>query len=131
MSKTQYLSSNVWKKYAKIRSEAPNSKLKDTESRILLLIQIRSKPLKKVKNSSKQFKIEKQLIKYGEIKVSCRDYIIPVCRDEISISPSGTYFTLRLHGKIKFHPSKAGKFSTWYLFRFAYIFFQVYCGSMF
>ena len=44
--------------------------------------------------------------------------MIPVCRDKILICSAGTDFTLRLHGKIKFHPGKVGQFSTWYLFRF-------------
>ena len=48
--------------------------------------------------------------------------MIPACRDEISTHPTGTDFTQRFHGEIKFHPEKAGQFSTWYLFRFAYIF---------
>ena len=42
----------------------------------------------------------------------------PVCRDEISASPAGADFTLRLHREIKFHPGKAGHFSTWFLSRF-------------
>ena len=49
------------------------------------------------------------------IKMTCDlggDYMIPVCRDEISTRPAGTDFTLRLHGKTKFHPDKAGQFST-------------------
>ena len=51
------------------------------------------------------------------------DYMIPICRDEISTRPAGTDFTLRLHWGIKLHPGKVGQFSTWYLFRSAYIFF--------
>ena len=31
-------------------------------------------------------------------------------------------FTLQLHGEIRFHPGKAGQVSTWFLFRFVYIF---------
>ena len=46
------------------------------------------------------------------------DYMIPVSLDEISTSSVGTDFTLRLHGEIKFHPGKAGQFSTWYLLKF-------------
>ena len=42
---------------------------------------------------------------------------------EFSTVPAGTDFTIRLHGKIKFHLGKVGQFSTWYLFRFVYIFF--------
>ena len=37
-----------------------------------------------------------------------------VCRDEISTRPAGADFTLRLHREIKFHPSKAEQFSTWF-----------------
>ena len=48
---------------------------------------------------------------------------VPVSRDEISTRPAGTDFTLRLHASIKFHPGRAGQFSTWYLFRFVQIFF--------
>ena len=42
------------------------------------------------------------------------DYMIPICRDEISAHPAGTDFTLRLHEEIKFRPGKAGQFSTWF-----------------
>ena len=59
------------------------------------------------------------------------DYMNPVCRDKISTGPAGTGFKLQLHGEIKFHPSKAGQLSTWYLFRFVYIFFQVFFVSMY
>ena len=38
------------------------------------------------------------------------------CWDEISTRPAVTDYTLRLHGKISFHPGKAGQVSTWYLF---------------
>ena len=38
--------------------------------------------------------------------------MIPVLRDEISPGPAGADLTLRLHVKIKFHPGKAGQFST-------------------
>ena len=38
------------------------------------------------------------------------DYMIPVCRDEISPRPAGTDLTLRLHVEIKFRPGKAGQF---------------------
>ena len=41
------------------------------------------------------------------------DYMIPVCRDEISARPAGTEFSLLLHVEIKFRPGKAGQFSTW------------------
>ena len=54
------------------------------------------------------------------------DYMIPVCRDEISTRPAGAYFTLRLHVEIKFHHGKAGQFSTCYLFRFAGTFFEFF-----
>ena len=40
------------------------------------------------------------------------DYMIPVCRDEISPRPAGTNLTLRLYVKIKFRPGNAGQFST-------------------
>ena len=53
-----------------------------------------------------------------------------VCRDEISTRPAGADFTLRLHVEIKFHPGKAGQFSTWHLFRFVYIFFEFFFVSM-
>ena len=58
------------------------------------------------------------------------DYMIPACRDEISTSPDETDFNLRLHVEIKFRPSKARQFSTWYLIRFAYIFFGFFFASM-
>ena len=51
--------------------------------------------------------------------------MIPVCRDEISTRPARTDSTLRLHGEIKFQRGKVGQFSTWYLFRFVHIFFEV------
>ena len=38
--------------------------------------------------------------------------MIPVGRDEVSSRPAGTDFTLRLHGEIKFHPSKVEQLST-------------------
>ena len=40
------------------------------------------------------------------------DYIIPVCRDEISPRPAGTDLILRLHVEINFSSGKAGQFST-------------------
>ena len=49
--------------------------------------------------------------------------MIPANRVEIHTRPAGTGFTLRLHGEFKFHPGKAGQFSTWYLFIFVHIFF--------
>ena len=58
------------------------------------------------------------------------DYMTPAWRDEISTSPDETDFNLRLHVEIKFRPSKAGQFSTWYLIRFAYIFFRFFFVSM-
>ena len=54
------------------------------------------------------------------------DYMIPVCRDEISTRSAGAYFTQRLHVEIKFHHRKAGQFSTCYLFRFADTFFEFF-----
>ena len=56
--------------------------------------------------------------------------MIPVCRNEISTRAAGTDFTLRLHGEIKFHSGKAGQFSTWYLFKYVYIFFKFFFVSM-
>ena len=47
----------------------------------------------------------------------------PVCRDEISTRPAGADFSLRLHRETKFHPGKVEQFSTWFLFRFVYIYF--------
>ena len=58
------------------------------------------------------------------------DYIIPVCRDEISPHPAGTDITLRLHVEIKFRPGKAGQFSTWHLFRFLCNFFEFFFVNM-
>ena len=49
--------------------------------------------------------------------------MIPAGRDEISIPPAETSFTLGLHVEIKFRPGKAGQFTTWYLIRFTCIFF--------
>ena len=54
------------------------------------------------------------------------NYMIPVCRDEISTRLAGAYFTLRLHVEIKFHHGKAGQFFTCYLFRFAGTFFEFF-----
>ena len=42
--------------------------------------------------------------------------MIPFCWDEISSRSDGTDFILGLHGKISFHPGKAGELSNWYLF---------------
>ena len=50
--------------------------------------------------------------------------MIPVWRNEISTRLAETYFTIRLHEKIKLRLDKAGQFSTWYLFGFVYIFFM-------
>ena len=38
--------------------------------------------------------------------------MFPVCRDESATRPTGTDFTLRLHGENKFNPGKAVQFST-------------------
>ena len=54
------------------------------------------------------------------------DYMIPVCRDEISPRPAGTDLTLRLHVEIKFCPGKAGQFFIWHLFRFVCNFFEFF-----
>ena len=56
--------------------------------------------------------------------------MIQACRDEVSTRPAETDFTLRLHVEIKFRPGKAGQFSTWYLIRFACIFFGFFFVSM-
>ena len=56
--------------------------------------------------------------------------MIPACRDEILTRPAKTDFTLRLHTEIKFRPGKTGQFSTWYLIRFAYSFFEFFFVSM-
>ena len=49
--------------------------------------------------------------------------MILACSDELSTRPAETDFTLQLHVEIKFRPGKEGQFSTWYLIRFACIFF--------
>ena len=54
------------------------------------------------------------------------DYMIPVCRDEISLRPAGIDLTLQLHVEIKFCPSKAGQFSICHLFRFVCNFFEFF-----
>ena len=46
----------------------------------------------------------------------------PVCWDKISTRPAETDFTIPLRREIKFHSGKWGQFSTWFLFRFVYIF---------
>ena len=56
--------------------------------------------------------------------------MIFACRDEISIRPAETDFTLRIHVEIKFHPGKAGQFSAWYLIRFTCIFFGFFFVTM-
>ena len=56
--------------------------------------------------------------------------MIPACRNEISARPAETDFILRLHVEIKFRPGKARQFSTWYLIRFACIFFGAFFVSM-
>ena len=58
------------------------------------------------------------------------DYMIPAFRDEISTRPAEKDFTLWLHMEITFRPGKAGQFSTWYLIRFACIFFEFFFVSM-
>ena len=57
-------------------------------------------------------------------------YNILACQDEISTRPAETDFTLALHVEIKFRPGKAGQFSTWYLIKFACIFFFFFFVSM-
>ena len=52
--------------------------------------------------------------------------MIPACRDEISTRSAETDFTLQLHVEIKFRPGMTGQFSTWYLIRFACIFFRFF-----
>ena len=56
------------------------------------------------------------------------DYMIPTCRDEILTRPAEIDFTL--HVEIKFRLGKAGQSSTWYLIRFAFIFFGFFFVSM-
>ena len=56
--------------------------------------------------------------------------MIPACQGEIPTRPAETDFTLRLHVEIKIHPGKAGQFSTWYLIRFARIFFGFFFVSI-
>ena len=56
--------------------------------------------------------------------------MIPACWDEISTRPAETDFTLQLHVEIKLRPGKAGQFSTWYLIRFACIFFGFFFVSI-
>ena len=50
----------------------------------------------------------------------------PICQNEISTRPAEADFTLRLHREIKFHPGKAGQFSTRFLFRFVQYFFTFF-----
>ena len=54
------------------------------------------------------------------------DYMIPICQDETSTHPAGSYFTLQLNVEIKLRPGKTGQFSTLYLFTFACIFFDFF-----
>ena len=58
------------------------------------------------------------------------DYMILVCRNEISTRQTRTDFTLRLLVLIKFRLGKTGKFSFWSLFRFVCIFFEFFFVSM-
>ena len=44
--------------------------------------------------------------------------MIPACRDKTSARLAGTNFTLRLNGKFKSHPGRAGQISTRHLFTF-------------
>ena len=54
-----------------------------------------------------------------------------VCQDEISTRPAGADFTLRLHREIKFHPSKAEQFSTWfYLDLYNFFFSNFSCNDV-
>ena len=48
----------------------------------------------------------------------------PVCQDQISTRPAETDFTLRLLKEIEFHPGKLGQFSTWFLLKFEFFFFN-------
>ena len=52
----------------------------------------------------------------SECKRTC-DYMIPACEDETLAYSTGTDFTLRLHGGMKFHSGKTGWFTIWYLLR--------------
>ena len=56
--------------------------------------------------------------------------MIPAFRGKILTRPAETDFTQRLHVEIKFRPGKTGQFSTWYLIRFACIFFGFFFASM-
>ena len=56
--------------------------------------------------------------------------MILASQNEISTRPAETDFTLRLHDEIKFRHGKAGQLSTWYLIRFAYIFFGFFFVDM-
>ena len=56
--------------------------------------------------------------------------MILASQNEISTSPAETDFTLRLHDEIKFCHGKVGQFSTWYLIRFACLFFGFFFVDM-
>ena len=56
--------------------------------------------------------------------------MISVCRDEISPRPAGADLMLRLRVEVIFRPDKVGQFSTWYLFRFVYNFFEFFFVTM-
>ena len=58
------------------------------------------------------------------------DYMIPVCRDEISPRLAGADLALRLHVEIKFRSDKVGQFSPWHLFRFVCNFFEFFFVTM-
>ena len=74
----------------------------------------------------------KHLIRFKQDKIDALggDYMIPVCRHEISPRPAGMDLTLRLHVEIKFRSGKAGQLSTWHLFRFACNFFEFFFVNM-
>ena len=69
-----------------------------------------------------------------DIKLNCcwrvfgGDYVILVCRDEISVRPAGTDLTVWLHVEIKFCPGKVAQFSTWHLF--VWNFFEFFFVTM-
>ena len=75
-----------------------------------------------IDDGSECWETEGQKVDFPNIELG-GDYMIPACRDEISTHPAEVDITLRLHVEIKFRPGNAGQFSTWYLIRFAYIFF--------
>ena len=58
------------------------------------------------------------------------NYMILVCRNEISTSPAWINFTVQSQEEIKLNLGKMEQFSAWYLFRFVYIFFTNFCKDI-